>query len=62
MERIDPNSVSWRLVQAWAEDQRAGAIERLIGGAFPDQDERLRGRIQILNELLDLPESPHRHP
>lgn len=62
MERIDRQSPIWRAVQAWAEDQRLGAIERLIGGAFPEQDERLRGRIQALNELLDLPDSPPRHP
>jgi hypothetical protein len=55
MHQIDPNSHTWQAVVDWAEDQRQGAIERLIGGANPDQDERIRGKIQALNELLDLP-------
>ena len=54
--KIDPNTQTWEAVKAWAEDQRDGAIERLIGGAYPEQDERIRGRIQALSELLDLPE------
>lgn len=58
MHRIDRNSPTWQAVADWARDQREGAIERLIGGANTEQDERIRGKIQALNELLDLPDSP----
>jgi len=58
MQQIDRNSHTWQAIAAWAEDQRQGAIERLIGGADPSQDERIRGRIQALESLLDLPNSP----
>jgi hypothetical protein len=58
MQRIDRNSGTWQVIKAWAEDQRQGEIERLIGGATPEQDERIRGRIQALGNLLDLPDDP----
>ena len=58
MHRIDRNSPTWRAVADWAADQREGAIERLIGGASPEKDERIRGKMQALSELLDLPDSP----
>ena len=54
--RIDRNSHTWQAVTEWAQDQREGAIERLIGGANTEHDERIRGKIQALSELLDLPE------
>ncbi|MEX0385867.1 hypothetical protein [Spiribacter onubensis] len=56
--KIDPNTQTWEAVREWAIDQREGAVERLIGGAYPDKDERIRGRIQALDELLDLPNKP----
>jgi len=58
MVRIDQNSGTWKAIEAWAEDQRKGAIEQLIGGADTTQDERIRGRIQALSALLDLPNDP----
>ena len=56
--RIDQNSATWSVVRNWAEDQRQGYIEQLIGGANPDMDERIRGRIQVLDALLALPNDP----
>jgi len=56
MHHIDRNSPTWQAVVDWATDQREGAIERLIGGANTEQDERIRGKIQALSELLDLAE------
>ena len=55
---IDPNSMTWRAVIQWATEQREEAVARLIGGAHPELDERLRGRIQMLDELIDLTEHP----
>lgn len=56
--RIDQNSGTWQAVAEWAQDQREGAVERLIGGANPEHDERIRGKIQMLDELLSLPDFP----
>jgi len=58
MASIDQNSPTWQAVKAWAADQRQGEIERLIGGANPENDERIRGRIQVLGDLIALPDDP----
>ena len=56
MHRIDRNSATWQAVLDWAKNRRDGEVERLIGGAHPEQDERIRGRIQAIDELLSLPD------
>jgi len=58
MHHIDQNSGTWQAIREWAEDQRQGEIERLIGGANPSNDDRIRGRIQVLGDLLALPDDP----
>lgn len=50
--------MTWQRIAAWAQAQRDEAIARLVGGARPELDERLRGRIQMLDELMDLPDHP----
>lgn len=50
--------MTWQIIRRWAEAQRDEAIARLVGGARPELDERLRGRIQMLDELMDLPDHP----
>jgi hypothetical protein len=54
MHHIDRTSSTWQAVLEWAQNKRDGEVERLIGGAYPEQDERIRGRIQAIDELLDL--------
>lgn len=51
---VNVNSDTWRQVSEWANEQRQQAVNRLIAGS--PQDERLRGRIEQIDELLALGE------
>lgn len=49
---IDEHSTTWRAVQEWA----AGQINRRIEDLIDRDDDRARGAILVLKDLLDLPE------
>jgi len=48
---IDRHSDTWRAILAWADAERADAVESLIADHHSEQQ---RGRIQQLERLLDL--------
>lgn len=52
---IDRYSADWKAVKAFCHEQRDTAVAALIEGG--GQDERLRGRIEFIDELLRLPET-----
>lgn len=52
---IDRHSATWRAVKAFCQDHKDSAVRDLIEGG--DHDERLRGRIELIEELLKLPDS-----
>lgn len=56
MASIDRNSDTWRQVAEWAAQQRQEAVEQLVAGGA--RDERLRGRIEQIDDLLSLASEP----
>ena len=54
--RLDPGSQTWLFVKAWAEKRREDARDEC---SFPknniEKTSIYRGHVQILDELLDLP-------
>lgn len=51
---IDRNSDTWKAIERWAAERRALAVAGLITGSQPMQDERNRGEIRALDDLLAL--------
>lgn len=57
MAEIDRHSETWAAVTRWAEQRRDAATRGLIGGsATPGGDDRYRGEIRALDDLLALAE------
>lgn len=57
---IDIHSLTWRSVEAWAEDEISQTHERLEQTGLTQQaTEYERGRIAALRDLLRLKEPPH---
>ncbi|KJZ07165.1 hypothetical protein TW86_18080 [Halomonas sp. S2151] len=52
MAEINRNSDTWNAVIEWATQQRQDAVEKLIAGS--SRDDRLRGQIEAMDELLAL--------
>ena len=52
MADINRNSDTWNAVAEWAIQQRQHAVEKLIAGS--SRDDRLRGQIEAMDELLAL--------
>ena len=65
---IDRNSSTWKTIERWAQERRALAVQGLITGSQPMADERNRGDIRTLDDLLALADdeppasnSPHNY-
>lgn len=50
LEGLDPKSPTWRAVEDWARQQIESAKDALV----EKDDDRQRGRIEALRELIDL--------
>lgn len=54
-KQIDRHTETWQAVEAWAKQRRAVAIADLIqGGSSPGHDDKMRGEIRAMDDLLDL--------
>ncbi len=54
-KRIDKHTETWQAVEAWANERRAVATADLIqGGITPGHDDKLRGEIRAIDDLLSL--------
>jgi len=54
-KRIDKHSETWQAIEAWAIERRALATADLIqGGSTPGHDDKRRGEIRALGDLLAL--------
>ncbi|TDX29105.1 hypothetical protein DFO67_108149 [Modicisalibacter xianhensis] len=59
MAEIEKHSATWKTVTEWARERRATATDALIqGSATPGHDDKLRGEIRALDDLLALTEEP----
>ncbi|MBH8578788.1 hypothetical protein [Bisbaumannia pacifica] len=59
MAEIDAHSETWRAVADWARERRQAAADDLIrGGTTPGHDDKLRGEIRALDDLLSLVDTP----
>ncbi len=55
MAEIDKHSATWKAVEAWATERRALATAELIqGGTQPGSDDKRRGEIRAMDDLLEL--------
>ncbi|MCD6006902.1 hypothetical protein [Halomonas sp. IOP_31] len=56
MASIDTHSDTWRQIQQWAAEEREELVYQLIAGSA--NDDRLRGRIDQIDNLLRLGAKP----
>lgn len=60
---IEEYSPTWNALRAWASDQLDAAQEALAWvGCEPRQADQLRGRIDLLKEMLALPKAATHTP
>ncbi|MCG7598401.1 hypothetical protein MHM84_01215 [Halomonas sp. McH1-25] len=59
MAEIEKHSLTWKTVTEWAEKRRGEATASLIqGGTAPGHDDKLRGEIRAIDDLLALADEP----
>ncbi|WP_277810685.1 hypothetical protein [Chromohalobacter canadensis] len=56
MASIDTRSDTWRQIEQWAVDERQMLVDQLIAGSA--NDDRVRGRIDQIDELLGQAREP----
>ncbi|QJQ93919.1 MULTISPECIES: hypothetical protein [Halomonadaceae] len=56
MAEIDKHSDTWRAVTDWAHAKHQRAVDALIAGS--PGDDKLRGEIRAIDELLELTGKP----
>lgn len=55
--KIDTTAETWRQISRWASDLRVELVESLIKTDREDPNsDKLRGKIRLIDELLDLPD------
>lgn len=57
---VDRYSLTWKSIEAFASERRKKAVQDLIDGS--PLDERKRGQIELIDELLSLGEPPDNRP
>lgn len=62
-KQIDTHTETWQAVEEWARQRRALATADLIqGGSTPGHDDKLRGEIRAIDDLLGLADAPGSPP
>lgn len=56
-KRISPHNEGWRAMKTELLELRERRIEQLIGEMNPDESNKLRGAIQLINMLLKAEEA-----
>lgn len=60
MDKINVHSPTWSATEQWAKANRDLCVARLIEGT--DRDEKLRGIIEAMDDLLALPNEAEPEP
>ena len=53
--KFNPNSDTWLFTADYLRKERSMTLESIVGTSDPEVSARLKGRVQFIDELLNLP-------